>query len=439
MEFIRRAYMASDAGVRRNPQIFMSTPQTLIERFPTAAAQENSPEAMLERLAEFQAQDAPVISLYLDARVNEHGKRNFAPFVRKRMAEMKRTFPLHSSERESFLEDCVRIDRYLEDEPRQSTQGIVIFACSGANDFFDVGQFDAPFERNRLTVSDRPHLYPLARLVSQNPPYAVLVADTNSAHIFVIATRRIVDKRDVQNVDTKEPRWGGFTQNRFQRHIDDFQLRHAKEVVDVLERTVRDDQIDKVIIAGDHETIIPLLREQMTKELAGKIIDVMTLGVDTPEQKILDDSLTVLQRHNSVSDMDKVQRLMNEYRADDLAVVGVPQTIAALSNGQVEELLISAKADDLLFDAQEAENVLKAYHVDGRPLPQLDQRSLADELVRQAQQVSSARITFIEDAERLKDVGGVGALLRYRISAEHATPYGESAAVAPSEALVSAS
>jgi peptide chain release factor subunit 1 len=414
----------------------MSTPQTLIERFPTAAAQESSPEAMLERLVEFQPQVAPVISLYLDARVNEHGKRNFAPFVRKRMAEMKRTFPPHSSELESFIADGVRIDRYLEDEPRASAQGIVIFACSAANDFFDVGQFDAPFERSRLTVLDRPHLYPLARLVSQNPPYAVLVADTNSAHIFVVAGRRVVDKRDIQNIDTKEPRWGGFTQNRFQRHIDDFQLRHAKEVVDVLERTVREDQIDKVIIAGDRETIIPLLREQMSKELANKIIDVMTLGVDTPEQKILEESLTVLRRHNLLSDVDKVQRLMNEYRADDLAVVGVPQTLAALSNGQVEELLISANADDLVFDAQEAEHVMKLYRVDDRPLPQLDHRSIADELVRQAQQLSAARVTFIEDATRLADVGGVGALLRYRVSAERATPYDESAAVTRTEALV---
>ena len=416
----------------------MSTPQSLIERFPAADAHENSPEAMLERLVEFQPQGAPVISLYLDARVNEHGKRNFAPFVRKRMAEMKRTFPPQSLERESFIEDCVRIDRYLENEPRQSAQGIVIFASSAANDFFDVGQFDAPFERNRLTVSDRPHLYPLARLVSQNQPYAVLVADTNSAHIFVVATRRVVDKRDVQNIDTKEPRWGGFTQNRFQRHVDDFQLRHTKEVVDVLERTVREDQIDKVIIAGDRETIIPLLREQMTKELASKIVDVMTLGVDTPEQKVLDESLAVMQRHNTLTDMDKVQRLMNEYRADDLAVVGVPQTMAALSNGQVEELLISAKADDLVFDAQEAEHVLKLYRVDDRPLPELDHRSIADELVRRAQQLSSARVTFIEDSTGLEDVGGVGALLRYRISPERATPYDESAAVARTEALIPA-
>jgi hypothetical protein len=35
-----------------------------------------------------------VISLYLDARVNEHGKRNFLPFVRKQLSERLKTYPV---------------------------------------------------------------------------------------------------------------------------------------------------------------------------------------------------------------------------------------------------------------------------------------------------------------------------------------------------------
>jgi len=38
--------------------------------------------------------------------------------------------------------------------------------------------------------------------------------------------------------------------------------------------------------------------------------------------------------------MEKVERLLNEYRADDLGVAGVAETLAALSNGQVEEAFL---------------------------------------------------------------------------------------------------
>ena len=416
----------------------MAATETFGKRFATASAQQNSAEEMLRRLVSFEPQGHPVISLYLDARANERGRQNFAPFVRKRMTAMKRSFAAHSPEMESFTEDCVRIDRYLEEEPRPSANGVAIFACSAANDFFDVGQFEMPFERNRLMVSDRPHLYPLARLVSQNPSYAVVVADQNDAHIFVFAAGAVQAKRDVQNVDTNEPRWPAFTQNRFQRHENNVNQRHAKQIVETLERTLREEKIDKVILAGDNETILPLLRKQMAKELSDKVIDVVSLGVEAPAHQILEQTLAVVRRHNSLTDAEKVQRLLNEYRADDLAVIGAPQTIAALSNGQVEEVLISTRPEDLAYDDAEVERVLELYRTDDRPLPKSDRRSIADEIVRLAQEVSAARFTFIEEVTRLKQIGGVGALLRYRISADHATPYDASDAVGRTEALVQA-
>lgn len=413
----------------------MSTPQPISERYGKSS--ENIlPDELMSRLFEFQPQETPVVSLYLDARTNENGKRTFAPFVRKRMTEVARTFAPHTAERESFDEDFVRIERYLEEGPTPATQGIAIFSCSAANDFFDVGQFNAPFTQNRLSVADRPHLYPLARMADQYRRYAVLVADRNRANIFVFACGNAIAKREIENVDTKEPRWSGFTQDRFQHHVEDFQSRHAKEVVELLERIVREDQIDEVILAGDHETVMPLLREQMSKELANKVIDTLSLPMDTSAQQVLEETSEAIRRHNSLSDVAKVERLMNEYRADDLAVVGVPLTIAALSNGQVEELLIASAPAELNYDEGEVLNVLQLYNVDDQPLPQLDKRSIADELVRRADKLSSARVTFIEDPTQLSQVGGVGALLRYRISSDRAAPYEEGNAVPRSEALV---
>jgi hypothetical protein len=50
--------------------------------------------------------------------------------------------------------------------------------------------------------------------------------------------------------------------------------------------------------------------------------------------------------------------------------------------------------------------------------------------------LSAADIIFIEDADALKNVGGVAALLRYRVSAENAAPYELGQVVSRSEALV---
>ena len=409
----------------------MSTPKTASEK----KQQNVLPDVLLKRLAEFNPTELPVISLYLDSRANDEGKHDFGPFVHKQLSSRARTYPAHSTQRDSFEEDFVRIERFLENEFRPSTQGLAIFACAGAGDFFEAGQFEASFMRNQLFVYDRPHLYPLARLIDQYRRYAVVLADTNRARIIVFAAGQAFDRREVENVKTKQAQVGGWSQSRYQRHLENYHLHHAKEVIDVLERTVREESINSVVLAGDEATVVPLLKKQMSKELAKKVIDVLSLGIDTPEHELFEESFKAFQLHDTLTDREKVERLMNEYRADDLGVAGVAETLAASSNGQVEELLITASAANLEFDETEVEKVLKAY---GSPLQTIDQRTIADELIRRATELSSARVTFVEDGSLLEPVGGVGAFIRYRISPEGAAPYEQPDAVPRSEALVEA-
>jgi len=258
-------------------------------------------------------------------------------------------------------------------------------------------------------------------LIEQYRSYAVVLADTNRAQIFVFAAGQAVQQDDIENVKTKHTSVGGWSQSRYQRHEENYHLQHAKEVVEALERTVREEKIEHVILAGDEAVVIPLLREQMSKELEAKVIDTISLGIDTPEHEVLEESLTAFRRHDSVSDMQQVERLLGEFRGDNLAVAGVPDTLAALSNGQVEELLIVASADGLKFDEEEVRKVLEIY---GADIPEtLDARAVADELIRSANEMSAAKVTFVEDTTRLEQLGGVGALLRYRISEENAAPY----------------
>ncbi|HEX3185115.1 MAG TPA: Vms1/Ankzf1 family peptidyl-tRNA hydrolase [Pyrinomonadaceae bacterium] len=400
----------------------MKTPDIEVDDRTAVPKEATTPQQLMDSLLKFDAVSAPVVSLYLDARVNEHGKRVFLPFVRKQLSERLKTYPVDSEERASIEEDFVRIMRYLEDGVRGPTQGVAVFACSALDDYFQVGQFEAPFERNRLVVSERPHVYPLARLIDQYRHYAVVLADTNRAQIFVFAAGRVVQQDDIQNVKTKHTSVGGWSQARYQRHEENYHLQHAKEVVDALERTLRDDRIEHVILAGDEAVVIPILKEQMSKELQEKVVDTISLGIDTPEHEVLEETLTAFRRHDSLTDMQKVEQLLGEFRGDNLAVAGVPDTLAALSNGQVEELLIVAAADGLKFDEEEVRKVLDIYKADDIP-ETLDARAVADELVRRANQMSAARVTFIEDTTRLEQLGGVGALLRYRISEEKAAPY----------------
>src|SRR5205085_7997283 len=109
----------------------------------------------------------------------------------------------------------------------------------------------------------------------------------------------------------------------------------------------------------------------------------------------------------SQTDAEKVSHLLNEYRGNGLAVVGVADTLAALSNGQADDLLISAAPGELQYDEEKVRAVVAAYSAgDGEPaVDPSEPRLVADELVKRAQ-ASAASVTFIEDASLLADVGG---------------------------------
>jgi peptide chain release factor subunit 1 len=371
----------------------------------------------LGRLAAFEPAPYPVVSLYLNTQPGQHGRDQHQAFIRKEFKARSQTYPTGSPERESLDQDLERISQYLETELQPSANGVAIFACS-AGELFEAIQIGGAVEQHWLHIGDQPHLYPLARLESQYPRYAAVLADTHSARIMVFASGDLVAERDVVGVKTRSTSQGGWSQARYQRHISNFHLHHAKEVIDTLDRVVQAEGITQILLSGD-EVIMPVLREQLPKHLADKVVDQVRLPTHAPVSDVMKASLEAMGKLNERTDREKVDAAVGAYRAGGLGVVGPEDTLMALAAGQVEELLISASlrelqaphaANDTLLTEPAVDTVSAGEAADAEP----QVVRLADELVTKATQ-TAALVTFIEDPSLLADYGGVAALLRFRI------------------------
>jgi peptide chain release factor subunit 1 len=379
----------------------------------------------LDRLAAYEPGPYPVVSLYLNTQPGQTGRNQHQTFVRKELKARASTYAPNSPERGSLDRDFAQISRYLETELQASANGVAIFACSGS-DLFKTVQIGAPIDHHWLSIGDRPHLYPLARLDSQHPRYAAVLADTNSSRIFVLAGGELVAERGVPGVKTRRTMEGGWSQKRFQRHVENFHLHHVKDLVDALDRIVQQEGITQILIAGD-EVVLPLLREQMPKHLSEKIVEHIRLDTHAPLADVVRASLNAMKRVNERTDREKVESAISEYRAGALGVVGPDDTLDALVKGQVDELLLSATLRELkhiagtpavraavLGTTVRAESAAAAI-VAGEPAgANSESVRIADALVTSARQ-TGARITFIEDPALLSHWGGVAALLRFRI------------------------
>ena len=381
----------------------------------TTTALETPLREQLDRLVAFTPTAAPVLSLYLDMRADQHGRDHYGPFLRKAFAERSRT--LTGEARKSFDRDGERITAYLGEHVRHSANGLALFACATKDDFFQTVQLNGPVEQHWLFIGSVPHLYPLARINDQFPRYAALIVDTNAARLLVFSLGATETEREVRNVKTRKGALGGWAQARYQRHVENFHLHHMKEVVDLLDRVVRDEGINHIVVACD-ATARPLLMEQLPKHLAEKIVDLTHLDINAPEHEVLSRTMDVLREHDADTDVEQVERMLDAWRAGGLAVVGPEETLLALERGQVEELLITA-TPALLRRATivTSDGAPGPLDIDtSAPATDLDteRHRLADHLVAHAH-MSKARIRFIEDPELLSEVGGVGALLRFRI------------------------
>lgn len=329
--------------------------------------------------------------MYLNLQSDQHGKDHYAAFVRKELAGRARTFPAPSEARDSFDRDVERIERYLAEEVSPTANGLALFACAGLDDFFEAMALDAPIPGHRLSVAGEPHLYPLELVLDQHPRHAVVLADSHAARLFVFGRGQINRTETVVGEKVNHSSVGDWSQMRYQRHTEKLQADHARELVKSLERLVRDEGIKHIVLAGD-EVNVPLVKNELSKELAAMVIETVKLDVRTPEQDVMKAAAEALRRHDSKTDAEVVERVLGDYLAGGLGVAGLEETQIAIDNGQVYELLLTAVP---AADAGEP---------DGS----------ADTLVSKARQ-TSARIRFIEDPALLAAVGGVAAALRYRV------------------------
>jgi len=368
----------------------------------------------LEKLLNYEPAGDRVISVYLNTGPNETGKKDFEIFLRKQINEHAGVLEADSPEREAYDAAAEKIDTFVE-QLDPATKGAAFFVSVGSDGLSERFEFAIPFDQNAFEMSDRPALHSAMRLVSENPVFAVIAADTNSAHIYVFKRGQTINVEDIQNTKTNRTEVGGWSQMRYQRHIDNFHQQHAKEVIAEAEKLCRDEKIDRVILSGDEAVIIPMLKGELSKEMSEKVIGALSLNVSTPENEIMEAAAELIREKEVEFDVSKVENLMEQNYDKGLGIIGVEKTLIALMNGQVQELYIASDPTQIVYNRSDLRQVLKAYEPgeDGE-LPEAAERdAVIEELLRRAAGTAD-NIRFISDPHLLKTHRGIGALLRYR-------------------------
>src|SRR5687768_4477663 len=360
---------------------------------PVAA---DSLHAVLDRLADYESDSGHVVSVYLDVKPEQP-------------AQPYKTFlQAARSDHEDAAAEFDKIESYLEAE-KPTSQALAIFCALGEPALFETVALEAPLGGHRLYIDREPHVFPLERLADQYQSYAALLVNTNTARLYVFSAGAAERQVTVKNKKGKRVSAGGWSQARYQRRAENLHTKHMKEVADAVERLVREEQIARVLVAGD-DVALPLLRDQLSPATRELLIEVGGVDIKTPEAEVFRITLDAFREADQQNDEEHIEALLNAYRSGGLATVGLAGVRAALERGQVDRLLVPATPSTGSADRASSE-------ADGtgpkEQRSQLDEAAI-EELVTLARR-TDAEITFIEDARLLAPARHVGAMLRYRV------------------------
>jgi len=346
---------------------------------------------LLRRLAEMEPGDEPVLSVYLDMRPHATGGR---PALRDgvlmmgdRLREIEKTFGPRGHDLDSFRMDVARIEEYLQHEFPVSAQGLAIFACA-ARGLFETVEAGVPFE-HQVTIGPVPDLFQLARLADDQETAVVGVVNFHTARLFVMRTgflREIAGTGDT-SVHYRKTMLGGLNQKRYQRHVENHRAEFAREAAAELERVVEHEDADRVILAGN-ESALPLLLDALSPRVSELVHgQIVRVDVRAPRDAVAREIEPILAQAEAEEGLSLADQLVTAVRSGGLGVDGLERTRAALEHGQVDVLLLDADA----------------------PLGDTDR----NELIRLAAG-TGADVEVVQGHAVLRELGGVGALLRYQ-------------------------
>ena len=371
----------------------------------------------LRELAGFRAEQGCAVSLYvaLDASdvptaAGVESKVNSLLGQAERLVD-ERKRALGRVEREALKGDLERIRAWFDDGfDRQGARGVAVFA-SGLDNFWSTLTTAVPVADDVRLAADL-YLAPLARLVGRTDATLVARVGRELGTVYRLRGRQLVEIADESETVPGQHDQGGWSQGRYERHIDEIVERHWRRVADTLDACVRSLSGARVVLVGA-EDMRSEFEEMLSNEVKSCLAGWATAAAHLEGSALLDAVTPVLDNWWAGREETLLDRWREESGRNGRASAGWEQTLEAASDGRVELLLVQDGTDRPAFQCPQCG---RAQSSDGScPLDgtTMESRDGGLDLALHQTLAHGGSVHVLRDRQDLAPVGGVAALLRF--------------------------
>jgi peptide chain release factor subunit 1 len=369
---------------------------------------------LLRELAAFRAANGCAISLYVNLDPSEVPTAADAQSrVNALLTSAEKTdrSDLTHDQRGALKADIERIERWFDDDfERDGSRAVAVFAASLDNFWSTISLPESVSDG--VKVGRELHLAPLVPVVARANGTIVAVVGREQGQLYRLEAGRLVEIAEHYDEQPGQHDQGGWSQSRYQRHIQKLVQEHLKGVAEELDRSRRRTQAPKIVLVCSEE-----MRSEFVDELPADARDALVGWTQAEAHagpaEILEAVTPVLATADSKDEQDIIERWREEAGRNARATSGWEQTLEAASDGRVEMLLFQEGSDQSAFRCPACGRAAAnegACPLDGTSLEPVD--AGIDLAVHQTLAHGGA-VSAIRHHEDLAPVGGIGALLRY--------------------------
>jgi peptide chain release factor subunit 1 len=371
----------------------------------------------LRELAGFRAEKGCAVSLYLNLDPHEaptaadvETRQNSLLSAAERVLD-ERKGSLGREQREALRGDIERIGNWFEDGlDRNGLRGIAVFAA-GLDNFWSTLPLPDPVA-DEVKIAGELYLVPLVRFAGRGDGVLVAAVGRERGEVFKLRGGQLVEiADDTEDVPGRHDQ-GGWSQGRYERHIDEVVDRHWRRVADTLDTRVRKLRGARVVLVGA-EDMRSDFEEILSNEVKGCFIGWTTAEAHADATQLLEAARPVLDEWWSKRDSALLDRWREEAGKHGRATAGWEQTLEAASDARVELLLVQDGVDEPAYQCPKcgrAQLTNGSCPLDGTTL---EERDGAFDLAVHQTLTHGGTVQVIRDRRDLEPVGGVGALLRF--------------------------
>jgi peptide subunit release factor 1 (eRF1) len=288
-------------------------------------------ESTLRKLLDFSAND-PVVSVYLNTEPSKGNAEEHRLRLRSLLKDM------------SLKQDEEAIERFFNHSYDWSGRGVAVFSCAPAG-FFHHITLSLPVN-DEIVIGGQPEIKPLLGLVDNYGGYGVVLIDKQNARLFLFQQGELVEKQSISGETVKHIKTGGrilgqrdgtVESSRTQDEVVD---RNMRELAELVMKYFEEKHIRRMMIGGSEENIAAF-KGQLSKAWLSLILGTFSVSMNAGLGEILDKSLAVNRKAEMEHEETLVDDLITSAAKESAAVVGLEDTLDAVSNGRVQKLVFT--------------------------------------------------------------------------------------------------